>query len=91
MPRPQKSRLVRRPPRFTRFKPAGIPIRKIDEIFITLDECEAIRFADYLGFDHTTAAEEMEISRSTFSRLIENARKKVSQMLIEGKSSGLAW
>ena len=32
------------------------------------------------------AAELMEISRPTFSRLIESARKKIAIMIIEGKA-----
>ena len=35
--------------------------------------------------DHNEAAGEMEISRSTFTRLIENSRKKIAEFIIEGK------
>jgi len=52
---------------------------------LALDELEAIRLADYLGMDHTDAAHEMEISRSTFSRLVERARRKVAEFLVEGR------
>ena len=34
---------------------------------------------------HAEAADEMEISRSTFTRLIEKARKKIADFLIQGK------
>ncbi len=84
MTRPKKERLVKVPPVFSSFKPAGV--RQVDLKFteLSLDEYEAIRLTDYLGLDHTEAAEEMEISRSTFSRLIEKARKKMASFLIEG-------
>jgi len=85
MARPKKPRTVKRPPIFTKFKPVGIPGELLDHILLTLDEFEAIRLADYIGFDHEEAAKEMAISRSTFSRLIEKARKKLSVMLLEGK------
>ena len=52
---------------------------------LALDEYEAVRLADYLGMDHAEAAEEMEISRSTFSRLVVEARRKIASFLIEGR------
>jgi len=33
---------------------------------------------------HNEASEEMEISRSTFTRLIEKARKKIAGLLVQG-------
>ncbi len=85
MPRPKKARIVRQPPLFTRFKPAGIRGTALSQLPMSLDEYEAIRLADYLGMDHVEAAVEMEISRSTFTRLIERARKKTAQLLTDGR------
>ena len=85
MPRPQKNRSVHRPPVYSGFKPTGVRMRFLDNLALTLDEFEAIRLADYQGKDHNESAGEMGISRSTFSRLVERARKKVAQFLIEGK------
>jgi predicted Zn-ribbon and HTH transcriptional regulator len=34
---------------------------------------------------HAEASDEMEISRSTFTRLIEKARKKIADLIIHGK------
>lgn len=85
MSRPKKERMVFQPPVFTRFKPMSIRGRNLGKIKLHLDEFEAIRLTDYLGKEHAEAAEEMEISRSTFTRLIERARKKVAAFLIEGK------
>ena len=85
MPRPQKKRSVHRPPVFSGFKPTGVRARFLDDLELTLDEFEAIRLADYQGKDHSESAVEMNISRSTFSRLVERARKKVAQFLVEGK------
>ena len=85
MPRPQKLRSVHRPPRHSGFKPTGMPSRFLEKIALTLDEFEAIRLADFLGLDHEDSARQMEISRSTFSRLVERARQKVAEFLIEGK------
>ncbi|MEJ2054426.1 MAG: DUF134 domain-containing protein [Calditrichaceae bacterium] len=85
MPRSKMQKMVHQPPLFTSFKPMGVPRNALNSLPLTLDEYEAIRLADYLGMDHAEAAEEMEISRSTFTRLIEQARKKTAQFLVEGK------
>lgn len=85
MPRPKKKRSVRRPPLFGEFKPAGIRAGSLQTIDLALDEYEAIRLADYEGRDHAESAEQMGISRSTFSRLVEKARQKMAQFIITGQ------
>jgi len=85
MPRPQDNRIVHEPPLFTEFKPIGIKGQDLERVLLTLDEFEAFRLADYNGLSHAEAAEEMEISRSTFTRLIEKSRKKIAELIIQGK------
>ena len=85
MPRPQDNRIVHEPPLFSEFKPMGARGRNLEQILLTLDEFEALRLADFNGLTHAEAADEMEISRSTFTRLIEKARKKIADFLIQGK------
>ena len=85
MPRPQKQRTVQQPPRIMGLKPVGIPSRFLNQVDFSLDEYEAIRLADYKGHDHQEAADTMGISRPTFTRLIERARKKVSECIVEAK------
>ena len=77
--------MVQNPPIFNAFKPLGVPGRNLEEITLTLDEYEALRLSDHLQLSHEESAVEMEISRSTFSRLIEKSRKKVAQMMVNGK------
>ena len=84
MPRPEKERKVHKPPLFTGFKPMGIQSRYLKEVNLTLDEFEAFRLTDSIGMTHADAAQEMEISRSTFTRLIEKARKKIAELIING-------
>jgi predicted DNA-binding protein (UPF0251 family) len=84
MPRPKSERIVHTPPIFTEFKPLGIAARLLNKTSFSLDEYEAFRLADHVGLTHAEAAEEMEISRPTFSRLIEQARKKIAQLIING-------
>ncbi len=84
MPRPQKERMVHQPPLFSEFKPIGVYGKMLSETKMTIDEYEAIRLADYEGLDHLQASEEMEISRSSFTRLIESARKKTAETIVKG-------
>jgi len=78
MPRPERKRTVYTPPFFTDFKPIGVPNKLLNITLLSLDEYEAFRLADQVGLSHIEAAEQMEISRSTFTRLIEKARKKIA-------------
>ena len=83
MTRPRIERRVKEPPIFQRSKPVGIPARFIERISLTLDEFEALRLADYKDLDHQVSADEMGISRPTFTRLIDQARKKIATALVE--------
>ncbi len=85
MPRPKNNRIVHEPPLFIEFKPTGIAGKNLEQSFITLDEFEAIRLADFKGMSHEEAACEMDISRSTFSRLVDRSRKKIATFMIRGQ------
>jgi predicted DNA-binding protein (UPF0251 family) len=84
MARPRKIRTIGTDVGFRWYKPQGIPLRDLDETVVTLDGLEALRLADVEGLDQTTAAERMGISRSTFSRLLAEARNAVATALCEG-------
>ena len=86
MPRPCCPRYIDVHPCAAYFKPAGIPARLLEEIVLTLDELEALRLADFEGLYQEEAAARMKISRPTFSRVIEQARRKVATALIQGKA-----
>jgi len=85
MPRPKNNRIVYEPPSYTEFKPAGVSVKFLEEVQLSLDEFEAVRLADLLGMSHEEAANEMGISRSTFSRLIVLSRKKIADFFFQGK------
>lgn len=82
--RPKHCRRIEAVPNCTLFKPAGIPARSVAEIILTVDEFEALRLADHQGLYQEQAAGEMNVSRQTFGRIVESARKKVAQALVEG-------
>lgn len=85
MSRPENNRIVYKPPVFSEFKPTFVQGRKLNNLYLTIDEFEAIRLADYAGLSHLEAAKEMFISRPTFSRLILKARKKMADFIVLGK------
>jgi len=85
MPRPCCPRHIDIRPCAAYFKPAGIPARLLEEVVLTLDELESLRLADLEAMYQKEAAERMKISRSTFSRIVEAARRKVADALINGK------
>ena len=86
MPNNIKLRRVSHLPGATYFKPAGIPLRSLEEISFSLEEAEAIRLKDMENLDQEQCARQMNISRSTFQRVLESARKKVAEALFNGKA-----
>ncbi len=68
------------------FKPCGIKGVNLEKIVIYEDEMEAIRLADYEGLYQQEASHKMGISRTTFSRLVESARKKIADALLNQKA-----
>lgn len=86
MPRPRLRRRIRGNPDVTYFKPAGVRMRDLDEVTLTLEEYEAVRLKDFEEFDQKQAAEKMGISQPTFHRLILEARKKISDAIVKGKA-----
>lgn len=86
MPRPHKRRRIRGNPNSYYFKPAGIPKFKLIESILKRDEFEAIRLKDFLELDQLVCAEKMEISQSTFHRLLLSARGKIADAIVNGKA-----
>jgi uncharacterized protein len=86
MVRPKKHRMVAFNPEISYFKPRGIPMHDLSEVRLTVDEREAIRLADLHGMSHEEAGQHMHISRATFGRIIQQARKIVADALINGKA-----
>jgi uncharacterized protein len=84
MPRPTQCRRIAAFPSSSLFKPAGIPACSLGEVVLAVDEFEALRLADYQALYQEQAAERMGVSRQTFGRIVEAARKKVAQALVEG-------
>ena len=86
MVRPQKDRFVAFKPHISYFKPRGIPMLDLDEVRLTVDEREAIRLSDLIGLSHEEAGRRMGVSRATFGRIIQRARRAVADAIINGKA-----
>ncbi|MFT7824085.1 MAG: DUF134 domain-containing protein [Sulfurimonas sp.] len=68
------------------FKPCGVKRQRLERIEIDEDEMEAVRLSDFEGLYQQECADRMGISRTTFSRLIERAHRKISDALLHGKA-----
>ena len=86
MGRPHIKRCVEYNPGVSYFKPRGIPMDGLEEIRLTVDEREALRLADLEGLSHEESGRRMGVSRATFGRIVEQARKIVADALINGKA-----
>ncbi len=86
MGRNKKNRIVKYNPDVNYFKPRGIPMFDLEEVSLTVDEREALRLADFLGMSHEEAGREMGVSRATFGRIVQNARKIIADAMINGKA-----
>ena len=85
MPRPKKCRRICGLPRADRFGPeqpggcAGEPVR------MTLDEYETIRLIDLLDCTQEECAQQMGVARTTVQAVYNQARRKLAQMLVDGR------
>ncbi|RPI78779.1 MAG: DUF134 domain-containing protein [Desulfobacteraceae bacterium] len=86
MSRPKKCRCIQCQPNANYFKPRGSPLTSLEEIALNLDELETLRLADYEGLYHEEAAKQMNISRATFGRILDQARHKVAEAILGGKA-----
>ncbi|HEO98608.1 MAG TPA: DUF134 domain-containing protein [Epsilonproteobacteria bacterium] len=68
------------------FKPCGVQRKFLERVALDEDEMEAIRLSDFEGLYQQECADRMGISRTTFSRIIERAHKKVADVLLHQKA-----
>lgn len=73
------------PPHFKGYKAIGLQ-ESTNPIVINFEEYEAIRLSDFELYGQVEASQIMEVSRPTFARIYESARRKVAQAFVEGKT-----
>jgi len=86
MPRPVKYRCVESIPQVRLFQPAGVPSGSWEEVVLSIEEAEAIRLKDLEGLGQEESSRRMHISRPTFQRVLESARRKAAEALTLGKA-----
>ena len=86
MSRPQKNRRVCNPPKMTGFKPFGMPVCEIEQVTLKIEEYESIKLIDYDMHSQDEAAEMMNVSRPTFTRIYNRALKTIIKAFVEGKA-----
>ncbi|MFA5088609.1 MAG: DUF134 domain-containing protein [Candidatus Omnitrophota bacterium] len=84
--RPKKTRWVKCAPGERCFRPQCKPLSKLEGVYLTLDEFEAIRLIDVEGLLQEEAAKRIHISRPTFTRILASARKKIGDALVNIKA-----
>lgn len=84
--RPKKTRWVKCEPGERCFRPKCKPLNKLEGVYLTLDEFEAIRLADWEKLEQLQAARKMHVSRPTFSRILSSARNKIADGLVNIKA-----
>jgi len=87
MPRPKCCRNVDVMPEKTCFRPDGATSWSCpQEVSLSIDEYESLRLADLEGLYQEQAASRMNVSRQTFGRIVEAARRKVADVIVNGKT-----
>ncbi|HZJ99910.1 MAG TPA: DUF134 domain-containing protein [Tissierellaceae bacterium] len=85
MARPVKLRKVCSLPEDSKFGPLGSSRVHKNFVNMEIDEYEVIRLIDLEGFSQEECATQMDVSRPTVQRIYTEARKKLAELLVNGK------
>lgn len=84
MPRPRKWRTVCCVPERTLFGPLGPGKENSSIVSMTVEEYETIRLIDFEGMTQEECAASMGVARTTVQRIYNDARKKLSGVIVNG-------
>ncbi|MCP4650847.1 MAG: DUF134 domain-containing protein [PVC group bacterium] len=84
--RPKKTRWIKCEPGERCFRPQCNSKTKLEGVILSLDEFEAVRFADWEGLSQEEIAGHMKVHRSTISRILKSARSKIADALVNIKA-----
>lgn len=84
--RPKKIRWVKCEPGEKCFRPQYKPLSLLKGVILSIDEFEAVRLSDLEGLDQEEIAKKMRVHRSTISRILECAHKKIAEALVNAKA-----
>ena len=83
MPRPTRCRRIGRIPAYRSFSPDDV--EPMESVSLTIDEYEALRLLDGEGMTQEECAASMNIARTTVTAIYDSARKKIADMVVNGK------
>ena len=83
MPRRSRCRRIERLPVYRSFSPDDAAAA--ERVYMTVDEYEAFRLLDNEGLTQEECAARMNIARTTVTAIYDSARKKVADVLVNGK------
>ena len=90
MARPVTKRKIGFFPENYRFFPENSCKSGEPEVTLTHGELESIRLSDLKGWEQAKAAESMGISRGTYQRILNRARQKMADALVNGRGICIA-
>jgi predicted DNA-binding protein (UPF0251 family) len=61
-------------------------LKKLEGVSVTIDEFEAMRLSHLEGLTQEQASKRMKVHRSTISRILESAHKKIADALVNIKA-----
>ncbi|UCD16152.1 MAG: DUF134 domain-containing protein [Candidatus Omnitrophota bacterium] len=82
----KKTRWIKCEPVECCFRPQCKPLSKLKGVYMTLDEFEAVRLSHLEGLDQEKIAQKMKVHRSTISRILKSAHKKIADALVNIKA-----
>ena len=89
MARPKKCRRVCHYPNTLAFGPEE-SWDGLSAIILTVDEYETIRLIDKEGLDQEACSDSMQVARTTVQQIYTSARKKLADVLVEGRPLRIA-
>lgn len=83
LPRPKRCRLIDKLPEYRSFSPDDVDA--YESVTMTVDEFETLRLLDNEGLTQEQCAARMNVSRTTVTAIYDRARKKICDVLVNGK------
>lgn len=85
MPRPKKFRKIHQPPGMKGFRPFGMQTCADKPVLLSFEEYESLRLVSYEKLSQEEAAERMNVSRPTLTRIYNSAIETIAKAFVEGK------
>jgi len=83
--RPKKTRWVKCEPEERCFRPQCKPLKQLEGVNLMIDEFEVIRLVDLEGLTQMQVAKQMRVHRSTVSRILASAHRKIADAFVNIK------